>query len=88
MFPENTASIISDVSAQADHGLVSRLFGPWLREFPRRLSSMPSDLVPVLPGSGVRFLDELKAAPILLDGPDQLVKGSRVTHLRYQLRRS
>ncbi len=46
------------------------------------------DLVPVLLGSGVRFLDELKAAPILLDGPDLLVEGSRVTHLRYQVRRS
>ena len=46
------------------------------------------DLVPVLLGSGVRFFDELKAAPILLDGPDLLVEGSRVTHLRYQVRRS
>ena len=46
------------------------------------------DLVPVLLGSGVRFLDELKAAPILLDGPDLLVEGSRVTHLRYQVRGS
>jgi dihydrofolate reductase len=46
------------------------------------------DLVPVLLGSGVRLFDELKAAPILLDGPDLLVEGSRVTHLRYQVRRS
>ena len=46
------------------------------------------DLVPVLLGSGVRFLEELQAAPILLDGPDLLVEGSRVTHLRYQVRRS
>jgi dihydrofolate reductase len=46
------------------------------------------DLVPVLLGSGVRFFDELKAAAILLDGPDLLVEGSRVTHLRYQVRRS
>jgi dihydrofolate reductase len=46
------------------------------------------DLVPVLLGSGVRFFDELEAAPILLDGPDLLVEGSRVTHLRYQIRRS
>jgi dihydrofolate reductase len=46
------------------------------------------DLVPVLLGSGVRFFDELKAAPIILDGPDLLVEGSRVTHLRYQVRRS
>jgi dihydrofolate reductase len=46
------------------------------------------DLVPVLLGSGVPFFEELKAAPILLDGPDLLVEGSRVTHLRYQVRRS
>jgi hypothetical protein len=46
------------------------------------------DLVPVLLGSGVRFLEELKAAPILLDGPDLLAEGSRVTHPRYQVRRS
>ena len=45
-------------------------------------------LVPVLLGSGVRLFDERQAAPILLDGPDLLVEGSRVTHLRYQVRRS
>jgi dihydrofolate reductase len=45
------------------------------------------DLVPVLLGSGVPFFDELQAAPILLDGPDLLVEGSRVTHLRYRVRR-
>ena len=52
------------------------------------LDEISIDLVPVLLGSGVRFFDELKAAPILLDGPDLLVEGSRVTHLRYQVRRS
>jgi hypothetical protein len=41
--------------------------------------------VPVLLGSGVRFFDEQNAAPILLDGPDLRVEGSRVTHLRYQV---
>ena len=46
------------------------------------------DLVPVLLGSGVPFFEELKAAPILLDVPDLLVEGSRVTHLRYRVRRS
>jgi hypothetical protein len=53
-----------------------------------RLGELWLDLVPVLLGSGVRFFDELKAAPILLDGPDLLVEGSRVTHLRCQVRRS
>ena len=46
------------------------------------------DLVPVLLGSGIPFFDELKAAPILLEGPDLIVEGFRVTHLRYQVRRS
>jgi len=52
------------------------------------LDEISIDLVPVLLGSGVRLVDELKAAPILLDGPDLLAEGSRVTHLRYQVRRS
>jgi dihydrofolate reductase len=51
------------------------------------LDEISIDLVPVLLGSGVRFLDELKAGPILLDEPDLIVEGSRVTHLRYQVRR-
>ena len=41
------------------------------------------DLVPVLLGSDAWFFDELKVAPILLDGPGLLVDGSRVTHIRY-----
>ena len=45
------------------------------------------DLVPVLLGGGVRFFDALQSAPILLDGPDLVVEGSRVTHLRYQVRK-
>jgi dihydrofolate reductase len=45
------------------------------------------DLVPVLLGSGARFFDGLRNAPILLDGPDRIVEGAGVTHLRYQVRR-
>jgi hypothetical protein len=30
---------------------------------------------------------QLKAAPILLDGPSLVVEGERVTHLRYTIRR-
>lgn len=52
------------------------------------LDEISIDLVPVLLVSGVRFFDELKAAPILLDGPDLLVEGSGVTHLRNQVRLS
>jgi dihydrofolate reductase len=46
------------------------------------------DLVPVLLGDGVPFFEHLKAAPILLDGPHEVVQGARVTHLRYTVRRS
>lgn len=46
------------------------------------------DLVPVLLGDGVPFFEHLKAAPILLDGPEQVVEGARATHLRYTVRRS
>ncbi len=46
------------------------------------------DLVPVLLGDGVPFFEHLKEAPILLDGPQEVVQGARVTHLRYTVRRS
>jgi dihydrofolate reductase len=44
------------------------------------------DLVPVILGGGTRYFEELKADPILLDGPD-IIQGTRVTHLRYVVRR-
>jgi hypothetical protein len=44
------------------------------------------DLVPVLLGSGVPLFEQLKADPILLDGPCLVVEGERVTHLRYTIR--
>jgi dihydrofolate reductase len=52
------------------------------------LDEIAIDLVPVLLGSGVRLFEEQKTAPIVLDGPDLLLEGSRVTHLRYRVRRS
>jgi dihydrofolate reductase len=44
------------------------------------------DLAPVLLGEGIRFFGELANAPLLLDDPD-VIQGSRVTHLRYRVRR-
>lgn len=44
------------------------------------------DLVPVLLGGGTPMFDHLGAAPQLLEDPD-VVAGSRVTHLRYRVRR-
>ncbi len=45
------------------------------------------DVVPVLLGGGVRYFETLTAAPILLDGPFQVIEGERVTHVRYSVRR-
>jgi dihydrofolate reductase len=44
------------------------------------------DLAPVLLGAGIRFFGELAQAPLLLDDPE-VIEGSRVTHLRYRVRR-
>ncbi|MFF0455929.1 dihydrofolate reductase family protein [Nocardia africana] len=44
------------------------------------------DLVPVLLGGGTPMFDHLGAAPQLLEDP-AVVAGSRVTHLRYRVRR-
>jgi dihydrofolate reductase len=52
------------------------------------LDEITIDLVPVLLGGGVSFFEQLEAAPILLDGPTLVVEGSRVTHLRYTVRRA
>ncbi|HEX4289337.1 MAG TPA: dihydrofolate reductase family protein [Trebonia sp.] len=43
------------------------------------------DLAPVLLGAGVRFFGEL-ASPLLLDDP-AVIEGTRVTHLRFRVRR-
>ena len=44
------------------------------------------DLVPVLLGGGTPFFDQLKAAPVELEGPTSVVQGTDVTHLRYRVR--
>jgi dihydrofolate reductase len=46
------------------------------------------DLAPVLLGGGIPFFGPLTTAPRLLDGPDLVVPGARVTHLRYTVRRT
>jgi dihydrofolate reductase len=43
------------------------------------------DLVPVLLGDGIRFFDNLRDAPIMLDDPE-VIEGTRVTHLLYRVR--
>jgi dihydrofolate reductase len=44
------------------------------------------NLVPVLLGGGVRYLDELTNLPVTLDGPTRVVEGVGVTHLCYSVR--
>ena len=44
------------------------------------------DLVPVLLGGGTPFFEELKRAPVELEGPTSVVEGTDVTHLRYRVR--
>jgi dihydrofolate reductase len=44
------------------------------------------DLVPVVLGGGTRYFDEFSTGAVLLDGPD-IIEGTRVTHLRYVVRR-
>jgi dihydrofolate reductase len=44
------------------------------------------DLVPVVLGGGRSFFDGLDTGPVLLDGPT-VIEGTRVTHLRYSVRR-
>jgi dihydrofolate reductase len=46
------------------------------------------DLVPVLLGAGTPFFEQLKSAPVELEGPLSVVEGVDVTHLRYRVIRS
>ncbi|MFE2376491.1 dihydrofolate reductase family protein [Streptomyces sp. NPDC059398] len=49
------------------------------------LDELEIDLVPLLLGSGVRFLDRLRDTPRALEGPT-VIEGDGVTHLTYTLR--
>lgn len=43
------------------------------------------NVVPVLLGRGVRYLDEFDGGPIVLGDPVEVIEGKRVTHLRYRV---
>ena len=67
-----TAVAAGDVGGQAlAHGLVDEV---------------AMDVVPVVFGSGRRFFGDL-ASQQLLEDPDVVVRGSRVLHLRYRVKR-
>jgi dihydrofolate reductase len=50
------------------------------------LDEIWGDLVPVLLGGGTPFFDQLKGAPVELEGPTSVVEGIDITHLRYRVR--
>ena len=45
------------------------------------------NLVPVLMGEGIRWFDNLRHSPVMLDDPE-VTPGSRVTHLSYKVRKA
>ena len=49
------------------------------------LDEIRVDLVPVLLGDGIRFFDNLRETPIMLEDPE-VTEGLRVTHLSYRVR--
>ena len=52
----------------------------------RLLDEIWVDLVPVLLGGGTSFFDQLKNAPVELEGPISVTEDIDVTHLRYRVR--
>lgn len=52
------------------------------------LDEVHVDLVPVVLGDGIPLLAGLKIAPVLLDGPTNVVQGNGVTHLAYRVRKT
>lgn len=52
------------------------------------LDEVHVDLVPVVLGDGIPLLAGLKNAPVLLDGPTNVVQGNGVTHLAYRVRKT
>jgi hypothetical protein len=39
-------------------------------------------------GAGVRYFADYAGSPLLLDDPEEVVQGDRVTHLRFRVRRA
>ena len=86
--PEGVAAAIEQAKAVAGSKAVA-LAGPSIIQQALNLGlvdELAVDLAPVLLGGGIRFFGELAHSPVLLDDP-LVIQGSRVTHLRYRVRR-
>jgi dihydrofolate reductase len=85
--PDGVAAAIGQAKAVAGDKAVA-LAGPSIIQQALDLDLVDEiaiDLAPVLLGAGLRFFGELAHAPLLLDDPE-VIRGSRVTHLRYRVR--
>ena len=85
--PEGVAAAIGQAKAVAGDKAVA-LAGPSIIQQALDLGLVDEiavDLAPVILGAGIRFFGEL-AHPLLLDDP-RVIEGTRVTHLRFPVRR-
>ncbi len=85
---EGVAAAIEQAKAVAG-GKAVALAGPSIIQQALNLDlvdELAVDLAPVLLGDGIRFFGELADAPVLLDDP-LVIQSSRVTHLRFRVRR-
>jgi dihydrofolate reductase len=87
--PEGVAAAIGQAKAIVG-GKAVALAGPSIIQQALDLGLVDEiavDLAPVLLGEGIRFFGELAHAPLLIDDP-QVIPGTRVTHLRFRVRRT
>jgi dihydrofolate reductase len=85
---EGVAAAIEQAKAAAG-GKTVALAGPSIIQQALNLGlvdELAVELAPVLLGDGIRFFGELAHSPVLLDDP-MVIQSSRVTHLRYRVRR-
>lgn len=85
--PEGVATAIEQAKAVAGNKTVA-LAGPSVIQQALDLDLVDQiaiELAPVILGHGIRFFGELTNAPVLLEDP-QVIKGERVTHLRFAVR--
>jgi dihydrofolate reductase len=87
--PAGVAAAVEQAKAVAG-GKAVALAGPSIIQQALNLDlvdELAVDLAPVLLGDGIRFFGALARSPVLLDDP-LVIQSARVTHLRFQVRRS